>query len=223
MRLLSVNQDAKTIKGVKKGYLTGILYLLPNKKLCPCCSPGCRKACLVGAGRGQMSCVSKARMRKTQMFLKNRDAFMRYLLADIQELVDRADLERLKPCVRINGTSDIDVEKELGVVLDTFTDVQFYDYTKDWNRVATRKNYHLTYSRSEKTYVEDIVEMLRNNNNVAVVFEEVPEEWFGMEVIKGDETDLRFLDKKGCIVGLKAKGKAKRDTTGFVIRTRKEN
>lgn len=223
MRLLSVNQDAKTIKGVKKGYLTGILYLLPNKKLCPCCSPGCRKACLVSAGKGQMTSVSKARMRKTKMFLKNRDAFMRYLLADIQELVDRADLERLKPCVRINGTSDIPIEEELGVVLDTFPDVQFYDYTKDWNRVATMPNYHLTYSRSEKTRFGDIVEMLHNNNNVAVVFEEVPDEWFGMEVIKGDETDLRFLDKKGCIVGLKAKGKAKKDTTGFVIRKTKES
>jgi hypothetical protein len=157
-------------------------------------------------------------MRKTKMFLKNRDAFMRYLLADIQELVDKADLERLKPCVRINGTSDIDVEKEFGAVLDTFPDVQFYDYTKDWHRVATRPNYHLTYSRSEKTDLGDIVDMLYEDKNVAVVFEEVPEKWFNLKVIKGDETDLRFLDKKGCIVGLKAKGKAKKDTTGFVIR-----
>jgi hypothetical protein len=35
-------------------------------------------------------------------------------------------------------------------------------------------------------------------------------------VINGDETDLRFLDAKGVIVGLRAKGKARKDTTGFV-------
>jgi len=36
-------------------------------------------------------------------------------------------------------------------------------------------------------------------------------------VINGDKDDLRFLDDKGVIVGLKAKGKAQKDTSGFVI------
>jgi hypothetical protein len=37
-----------------------------------------------------------------------------------------------------------------------------------------------------------------------------------MPVFNGDESDLRFLDPKGVIVGLYAKGKAKKDTSGFV-------
>ena len=53
--------------------------------------------------------------------------------------------------------------------------------------------------------------------NVAVVFKEMPETYMGRVVINGDDTDLRFLDSKGVIVGLKAKGKAKKDTTGFVV------
>ena len=37
------------------------------------------------------------------------------------------------------------------------------------------------------------------------------------KVVNGDESDLRFLDPRNSIVGLKAKGKAKKDTTGFVV------
>lgn len=36
-------------------------------------------------------------------------------------------------------------------------------------------------------------------------------------IIDGDATDMRFTDPKGVIVGLYAKGPAKRDTTGFVV------
>jgi len=55
--------------------------------------------------------------------------------------------------------------------------------------------------------------------NVAVVFRNkiLPETYLGYKVINGDKTDLRFLDEKGVIVGLYAKGKATKDTTGFVI------
>jgi hypothetical protein len=43
LELLAVESDAKTIKGNKKGYLTGILYLAPSteaggRDLCPMAS-----------------------------------------------------------------------------------------------------------------------------------------------------------------------------------------
>jgi hypothetical protein len=41
--------------------------------------------------------------------------------------------------------------------------------------------------------------------------------YLGRPVINGDADDLRFLDPVGVFVGLKAKGLAKKDTTGFVI------
>lgn len=223
MRLLSVNQDAKTIKGVKYGYLTGILYLAPTKALCPCSSKGCRKACLFSAGHGRFKSVIESRKNKTYMYLHHRDAFIRYLLADIQELVDVSLKKKLKPCVRINGTSDIDVEAVFKEVLDTFPSVQFYDYTKILTRKAVSKNYHLTYSRSEDTTQEAIKNLIESGNNVAVVFgDSLPDTWQGFRVVKGDDSDLRFLDPKGVIVGLTAKGSAKKDTTGFVVKL-KEN
>lgn len=218
MKLLSVSSDAKTVKGEKKGYLTGILYLIPNKSLCPGCSPGCRKACLVSAGHGQMKSVYKARARKTQMYLHKFNQFKKYIIGDIKELVKKAEKKSMKPCVRINGTSDIDIEGVFGDVLAMFSEVQFYDYTKVWSRVSHFSNYHLTYSRSEKTSFEDVESFVKDGKNVAVVFDKAPRKWKGLTVAVGDESDLRFLDPKGVVVGLTAKGKAKKDTSGFVVR-----
>lgn len=217
-RLLSINSDAKTIKGVKKGYLTGILYLIPSPTLCPCCSEGCRKSCLVSAGHGRMKSVFEARRKKTLMYLKNPSGFENILMQDVAELVRKAEKKKLLPCVRINGTSDIDVQGVFKGLLKAYPGVHFYDYTKDWSRRSKFSNYDLCYSRSERTSEETIKEFTRLGHNVAVVFDKVPEYWRGIKVINGDESDLRFLDERGIIVGLKAKGAAKHDTTGFVVR-----
>ena len=80
-------------------------------------------------------------------------------------------------------------------------------------------NYSLTYSRSEESTDTDCLFLTGNNQNVAVVFRgpELPSEYLGIPVIDGDKSDLRFTDPKGVIVGLLAKGKAKKDTSGFVV------
>ena len=67
----------------------------------------------------------------------------------------------------------------------------------------------------------DVYRAISEGYNVAVVFgvkksEPLPEYQFARKVINGDESDLRFLDPRGVVVGLYAKGKAKKDTTGFV-------
>jgi hypothetical protein len=79
-------------------------------------------------------------------------------------------------------------------------------------------NYHLTFSRKENN--QAMVELIaKMGGNVAVVFaDKLPATYLGKPVIDGDETDLRFLDGKGVIVGLKAKGKAKKDESGFVVK-----
>ena len=54
--------------------------------------------------------------------------------------------------------------------------------------------------------------------NIAVVFNGDMPLWFkGRQVINGDAYDMRFLDEPNRVVGLTAKGKAKKDTSGFVI------
>ena len=129
---------------------------------------------------------------------------------------------QLVPCVRLNGTSDLPWERiavnDNGqTILALFPDVQFYDYTKVPNRRNLPANYHLTFSLAESN-LSDATSELANGRSVAVVFRHkaLPESYLGHKVVNGDETDLRFLDASAVIVGLYAKGRAKRDTSGFV-------
>ena len=225
MKLLSVSADAKTSKGEAKGWLTGILYLAPARQagginLCSHASPGCLAACLYLAGRGAFSNVQRARIAKTRRYLTDREGFLSDLRDDIASLVARAEREGKRPCVRLNGTSDIAWERT--GLFELFPGVRFYDYTKNGRRMLDfidRKvpaNYHLTFSRSE-TNQEEALEVLGRGGNVSVVFREPPVNWRGFPVVSGDETDLRFLDTPGHVIALKAKGKAKQDSSGFVL------
>lgn len=225
-RLLGV-QNAKTTKGEKLGYLTGIMYLAPANTIegintCPYASKGCKKACLYTAGRGKFNNVQNARISKTELFRDNLNEFMHTLYHDIKRLVKRAEKLNMNACVRLNGTSDIEWEKikhNGKNIFEIFPNVQFYDYTKNPFRFQKKlpNNYHLTYSRSENKFSQKWTKtLLKQGHNVAVVFNNVPTEYLGHEVINGDDHDLRFLDKKGVVVGLTAKGEAKKDKSGFV-------
>jgi hypothetical protein len=226
MKLLTT-QNYKTTKGEKLGIMTGILYLAPAKisgyEVCPRRSEGCTKSCLYSAGRGAFNTVQRSRVAKTKMFFEQRDAFMDQLRKDIKSLVNKANKQNMVPAIRLNGTSDIEWTR-LGIV-EEFPDVQFYDYTKVLNRVTKERpsNYHITFSKNESNDVECLA-AIKSGVNVAVVFdtkkgEALPETWNGAPVYDGDDTDVRFLDPKGgYVVGLRAKGKARKDQTGFVVK-----
>lgn len=209
--MLTVNKDAKTIKGLKYGYITGILYLQPSVRTCPFASKGCRESCLNTAGMGRFDNVQLGRSNKTAKILKKDYT---ELIQDIIKLDKSAESKGLIPCVRLNGTSDLVWSN----IIAMFPDIQFYDYTKDWNRRAGFSNYHLTYSATEHTTDDEILDKIVAYENVAIVFDKVPETYLGVQVVDGDVNDLRFLDPLGVIVGLKAKGRAKKDLTGFVRR-----
>jgi hypothetical protein len=223
--LLSISTDAKTIKGQKYGYLTGVLYLAPFNisgfNTCPMASNGCKKACLYTAGRGRFNNVQQARINKTRFFFNDRAKFIELLDKDIQKLKNKAKKLNLIPVVRLNGTSDL-MPTEYVNLIKKHSDINFYDYTKVLKRFKMDMpgNYSLTFSRSEENEAEAI-EALKSGKNVAIVFEainnELPILWNGYPVINGDESDLRFLDAKNVVVGLKAKGSAKKDTSGFVV------
>lgn len=222
-KLLSIDTNAKTVKGQKYGYMTAILYLTPSDlsgmaNLCAYASAGCRAACLYTAGRGRMKSVSDARLKKTKLFIEDRPAFMEQIVKEIEAFIKRAKKNDLIPVVRLNGTSDIpweNVKYEGKCVMEHFPDVQFYDYTKNPNRKALPSNYHLTFSLAEDND-KAAKAALRNGINVAAVFHDKPETFMGRTVIDGDASDLRFNDPANVIVGLTAKGDAKHDTTGFV-------
>ena len=223
---LLTTQNAKTSKGEKLNYLTGILYMLPNYKTCPSASKGCMKSCLQSAGRGKFSNVREARKAKRDLFYSDQKFFMASLVWSIEKVIRKAKRENLTPVIRLNGTSDIDYENiklDSGKnIFETFPDVQFYDYTTRDDRTSAMRgdwsNYHLTFSRKEDNESKAIKVHEVFGVNVAVVFDKVPEVWQGKKVINGDETDLRFLDKHNVIVGLTAKGKAKTDDSGFTVR-----
>ena len=225
--LLSIGNDAKTKKGLAYGYLTGILYLAPanesGKEVCPSRSPGCTEACLFTAGRGSFTNVREARIRKTKLFWSDRQLFLKALDDDIEFLKKEAASKKLKPCVRLNGTSDLGWEGFAEYIFKKHPDVQFYDYTKVFSRMQKflqgkfPPNYHLTFSKSE-TNLEDCKRVLELGGNIAAVFANgLPPTWNDYKVVDGDLNDLRFLDGKNVIIGLKAKGKARSDTSGFVI------
>jgi hypothetical protein len=195
--LLSIESDAKTVKGNQYGYLTGILYLAPSTEcdgvtdLCRYSSPECRHACLYGAGMaGVFPTIKAARVAKTRKYLADPKGFMSSLEEDIRKLVREAKTRGLAPAVRLNGTSD--VPKLARAMARKFPDVQFYDYTKiprAWTR--TMANYHLTFSHSEDN-LSTCMEHLRRGVNVAVVFAGgLPKTWHGYPVVDGERFALR--------------------------------
>jgi len=239
MKLLSVG-NPKTLKGMTQGYMTYILHLAPSTlsghNTCPKATAGCIAACLNTAGRGGMfkkgentNVIQKARIRKTVFFYEERAGFFEWLVADIKLAIKQSAKQNLVPVFRLNGTSDISWEKypvEVdGVayinIFAAFPNVQFYDYTKVLGRkVNNIANYHLTFSAADGNDA-DVMSAMTQGYNIAVVFgikkgSAMPETYKFMPVFNGDESDLRFLDPSNAVVGLYAKGKAKKDTSGFV-------
>lgn len=237
-------RNSKTIKGEKLGYTTYIMYLAPHTQnskginLCSHASKGCAKACLFKSGAARFNPVQEGKRNKTEYYLSNRKAFMEQLVKEISkaerlhgkvegeaQIGKNGKVVRYKKfAVRLNGTSDIPFEKiklDNGKnIFETFPNVQFYDYTKNPKRFNKElpANYHLTFSRSEDND-KDVDNVLANGGNVAVVFgvkkvEELPTTYKGYKVINGDETDLRFLDEKNVIVGLKYKLMTGKGTAG---------
>jgi hypothetical protein len=225
-KLLSVNADTKTIKSNKAGFLTGILYLAPydlsGVNLCPFAKVAeCHVACLNTAGRGVFNNVKSARLRKAKLFNDNRGEFMAQLIDDIHRLKRQAKRQNLQAVVRLNGTSDIEWENiRVGeyTIFDLFPDLQFYDYTKNPNRKNLPANYDLTFSYSGvDSFIKFNRQALSNNMRIATVFKIMPSEFLGRQVINGDDHDARFIEDKNLVIGLKAKGKARQDKTGFVV------
>jgi len=239
MKLLSTG-NPKVLKGMEYGFNTYILHLAPadlsGREVCPKRTVGCSAACLNLAGRGGMfkrgettNVIQQARIRKTKLFFDNRNEFMRLLVADITLAIKQSARLGLTPVFRLNGTSDLSWEKyEVQVgnmhfsnIFEAFPLVQFYDYTKVLGRkVSGIPNYHLTFSAADGNNL-DVLLAKQQGYNIAVVFglkksEAMPDSFMGLPVFNGDESDLRFLDPKQVVVGLYAKGKAKKDTTGFV-------
>jgi hypothetical protein len=221
MKILGIDNNAKTVKGRKKQYSTAIIYLAPSNasgviNTCTSASRGCRAACLFTSGRGRMNPIREARINKTKFFVNDQETFLRQLWKETSNHIKLSNKKGLIPCERLNGTSDLrweDYKLEGQNIFESFQDLQFYDYTKHLDRAVAfangklPSNYHLTFSRSENTSDSTVRDLLKRGVNVATGYwKELPEEDFGgFRVINGDENDARFRDPIGVVVGLKYK------------------
>lgn len=235
-KLLGIDTNAKTIKGEKYGIKTAILYLMPamgsGVNLCANAAiAGCIKPCLFTAGRGAMSNVMLSRLRKTLYFNQYRDLFMNQLHNELIRERAKAKRKGYKLIVRLNGTSDIRFENipvsGYHNIMQALPDIQYYDYTKLANRKNVPANYDLTFSYSGvPAYAPFVQKAVANGERIAVVFRNRAivdamlangETFLGLPVVDGDNTDIRHLDPKGAVVALYAKGRARRDQSGFVV------
>jgi hypothetical protein len=241
-KLLST-ANPKIQKGTEKGYLSFILHLAPADlsgfEVCPKRTVGCTAACLNTAGRGGLfkagtttNVIQEARIRKTKMFFEAREQFMVDLVKDIELAIKQSGKLNLVPVFRLNGTSDLSFEKYQVVrggvvyknIFEAFAEVQFYEYTKVLGlKVSGIKNYHLTFSAADGNDT-DVAAAVTQGYNIAVVFgvkkgKPLPTDYLGLPVIDADDTDLRFLDSNDgtqVVAGLHMKGRAVKDTSGFV-------
>lgn len=223
-----LSEGSTNTKTAKNNLQTFILYLAPSDiigthNLCPMASAGCKASCLYSAGRGRFSNVQLSRINKAKFWAYDRQAFYIQLATELLKIHDKSNFEKI--AIRLNGTSDIDhldlLKRYTGInFLDGFySNLLFYDYTKNIN-VFKRyfgTNYKLTFSKSETNF-DECLEVINMGGNIAAVFAaELPDTYGGIKVINGDESDLRYFDPANVIVGLKAKGDAKKDLSGFVI------
>jgi hypothetical protein len=230
--------NIKLAKSNKKSdeFVTVGLTLAPANmsgyEVCASRSAGCTKACLVESGKAFFfKNVNRARIAKTRLLYQDREMFVAKLVRDLSRWRKKAAAHGKRLAVRLNVLSDLQWEKMLPELFTTFSDVQFYDYTKHYKRMLAYcagqlpANYHLTFSRSESNHLETVA-VLKRGGSVAVVFESkamrdkmIGERWNGATVIDGDETDMRFLDGHNVVCGLYAKGvNGKKDDSGFVVR-----
>jgi hypothetical protein len=230
MKLLSEGKsNAKTKKNLRP---TQILYLSPSvvdgKDMCPFATPNCRAACLNTAGRGAFSNVQKARLEKTKYYVSNREEFIFQLAIEINKKAEKIGPEN-QLAVRLNGTSDQPLVEHLLKKYIIHPNVIFYDYTKNHKKAGYQllgvglHQYVVAYSLHEHN-LESFKYMLDNKLCIgAAVFNIKPgqpmiTEWNGFPVVDGDERDDLMLDiPMGTILGLRAKGKARQDKSGFVI------
>ena len=222
-KLLATSGNTKIEKSEKntKGALFASLSMMPTRELCPSSkAAGCFEACLQSAGRGAFDNVRDGRQSRTDYWNNARDQFLAQLRKELAAFARKCAKENKQGIVRLNVLSDIQWE-DYGIPQE-FPTLSFYDYTKRAKRLGnTPKNYTLIFSYSGvSTYAKQVAIAETTSAPMAVVFRgALPTHYKGRPVIDGDQNDWLNANSGRVIVGLKAKGKAKKDTSGFVVDT----
>lgn len=194
-------------------------HSLSGYNTCPKSTRTCRAGCVAYSGNGGFSGVAAGRVLRVQFFAAHPEHFVTLLDAEITRAERKAERQgKAGIAVRLNTFSDLQWHDLTPWLFADHPGVQFYDYSKVWARAdeALPVNWHLTFSASERTTADDIVNMVERGHNVAVVFatsrtNDLPATFHGVPVVDGDKSDDRAADPRGVVVGLRAKGVMRRD------------
>jgi hypothetical protein len=187
--------------------------------MCAGSTPMCRRGCLGGTGRAEFTpSIELVRISRTKLYATDPAAFWSVLEPELHKVDRKAKRLGVPVAFRPNVLSDQAWHLKFPQIFDTFSHWQFYGYTKLKSMVSAvvngtlPPNYHITFSWSERCNTDYVAACLDSGINVAVPFYDretfkptIPMRWNGWNVINGDESDLRFNDPQGVIVGLGVK------------------
>jgi len=198
------------------------LSLMPNNFLCAGSkAAGCMEDCLKTSGlAGIYPTINEARQKKTDFFQNDLEGFIKQLMKELTNFDKLCTKTGKQGCVRLNVLSDIQWEN-LGIP-QAFPNLFFYDYTKIASRLNSVKlpsNYKLMFSYSGRKQYKNQVELaLKTDVPVAVVFRGgLPKTFLDRPVIDGDKSDLFNVKAGKVVVGLVAKGKARKSDSDFIV------
>ena len=213
---------AKT--GNKKNALGDVrmasLSMHPDHIICPGSkAAGCMDGCFKCAGLAAVyESINLARQARTDYWHANQTGFLDQLRRELGNFQKLCDKQNVQGVVRLNVLSDISWEKH--GIPQHFPDLFFYDYTKLAKRLGkTPSNYKLIFSYSDRPqYQKQVAAALPTGVPIAVVFKNgMPSEYLDRPVVDGDQSDILNVLAGRVVIGLKAKGPAKKDNGGFVV------
>ena len=230
-----LSESVKVIKGEKVGYLTGVQYMTANLKIGKdhtCAGEKkakCGEWCLVMSGHMAGKGAIEARADRLALLTRNPSLYFELLSRELRALEKRAARKGFKPAGRLNGTTDLDwtrITFEGRTIFEHFPGITWYDYTKVPTIAEnySRAGVSITFSFYKKVPIDTLIGLLDRGVNIAIAYRDrlpIAQVLGGrmVDVINGDEHDLRFLDRRGVIVGLKYKNQTMHDRAREVNQT----
>ena len=220
--LVNVNSSTKIEKGKKLSIYTAILYLKPADMIATTtlCAGAelfdCKNGCLESSGQLGMQTGDNAKIKRTICLLLEPIRFESELR---REIVRHHTKYGDNLAVRLNGTSDLDFT----ALIRSLPAVQFYDYTKIYQRVRSNSlpNYDLTFSGSaaNNKSVAITARAIRSGYRTVLAINTaetkgeylLPYHLNLIPLVNMDDTDVRFKDPKNAVGVLKRKGSNKRE------------
>lgn len=182
--------------------------------VCPWSCAGCRKHCLVSAGRGGFHAVIKGRLMKTMLATYFPAHFLALFRSELNSIARR----KPNAWVRPNGTSDIPVEMiQPTRMMMKESGLRFGDYTKA-SPLQRPDVIDMDYTLARSAWpgrqtADEVIGLWRAGHNVSIVADEFEPLAHVPGVVSADVTDEWLFEPTPTLGVLKAKGSLRKDPT----------